>query len=274
MNSNKGGIARSSFGPVLKWINAFGIDPLRFRSALRNLPLTVRDFRALSAQNERSDDKWHIDFRSPCFHDRADAGGTASGHYFHQDLLVARRIFERNPQRHIDVGSRVDGLVAHVAVFREIEVFDIRPVATIIKNIKFVQRDITLPAADIRECCDSLSSLHAIEHFGLGRYGDTVDLDGYKKGFDVLTSMLKPGGVLYLSVPVGRERIEFNGHRVFAVERVLELANEQYELIAFSYVDDRGDFHEAGKVPANVPQVDHHLEYGCGIFEFRKNSDS
>ena len=37
--------------------------------------------------------------------------------YFHQDFVVARKIFERNPRLHIDVGSRVDGFVAHVATF-------------------------------------------------------------------------------------------------------------------------------------------------------------
>jgi len=58
--------------------------------------------------------------------DRFDQSGTASGHYFHQDLLVASRIFINNPEKHVDIGSRIDGFVAHVASFREIEVFDIR----------------------------------------------------------------------------------------------------------------------------------------------------
>jgi hypothetical protein len=270
MNSNQSDRARSILRILLRWISAFGIDPIRFRSAIQNLPTTAREYRRLSAQNADSGKEWLIEFREPFFQDRADAGGTASGHYFHQDLLVAQRIFERDPHRHIDVGSRVDGLVAHVAVFREIEVFDLRPVNANIRNIKFVQRDITRPAADIQECCDSLSSLHAIEHFGLGRYGDSIDLDGYKKGFEVLTLMLKPGGILYLSVPIGRERIEFNGHRVFSVGRVLKLAEREYELMAFSYVDDHGNLHESSSVSGDVTKLDRDLEYGCGIFEFRK----
>jgi len=56
--------------------------------------------------------------------DRFDPGGDASGHYFHQDLIVARRIFERDPRKHVDVGSRIDGFVAHLAVFRQVEVID------------------------------------------------------------------------------------------------------------------------------------------------------
>lgn len=63
----------------------------------------------------------------PICSDLRSSAGRASGHCFHQDLLIARRIFQINPLRHIDISSRVDGFVAHVAVFREIEVFDVRP---------------------------------------------------------------------------------------------------------------------------------------------------
>src|SRR4029079_3682989 len=105
---------------------------------------------------------------------------------------------------------------AHVAVFREIEVIDIRPTDSKVSNITFLQDDLMDPKLVLNDYCDSLSSLHALEHFGLGRYGDPIDADGYIKGFVALSSMLKQGGVLYLSVPVGRERIEFNGQRVLS----------------------------------------------------------
>jgi hypothetical protein len=68
-----------------------------------------------------------IDKQRMILEDFADNAGVAKGHYFHQDLLVAKYIFEAKPERHIDVGSRVDGFVAHVASFREIEVLDVRP---------------------------------------------------------------------------------------------------------------------------------------------------
>ena len=46
--------------------------------------------------------------------DYADSAGIVKGHYFHQDLLVARLIHDHNPKRHIDIASRIDGFVAHV----------------------------------------------------------------------------------------------------------------------------------------------------------------
>lgn len=42
---------------------------------------------------------------------------------------MARWIYEAAPIKHVDVGSRVNGFVAHVASFREIEVIDVRPIS-------------------------------------------------------------------------------------------------------------------------------------------------
>jgi hypothetical protein len=64
-----------------------------------------------------------------------------SGHYFHQELLIARGVYERNPVRHTDVGSRIDGFVAHVASFRRIEIVNLRPFPHKITNIEFIQLD-------------------------------------------------------------------------------------------------------------------------------------
>ena len=107
--------------------------------------------------------------------------GSYIGHYFHQDLLVAKFIYEKSPKRHIDIGSRMDGFVAHVAAFREIEVVDVRPLSrSKHENIKFTQVDFMKPQEDLGKA-DSVSCLHAIEHFGLGRYTDPNDVNGHEK---------------------------------------------------------------------------------------------
>src|SRR5690349_19455339 len=108
----------------LPWFNAFGWDPVKTVMAFKNITKIYRDYRNFQKQSTDSDKKWPVEFNSPHFTDLYDFGGSAKGHYFHQDLLVARRLFERKPTKHVDVGSRVDGFVAHVAVFREIEVVD------------------------------------------------------------------------------------------------------------------------------------------------------
>ncbi|MBD2279341.1 MAG: DUF268 domain-containing protein [Aphanizomenon sp.] len=89
--------------------------------------------------------------------------------------------------------------------------------------------------------------------------------EGHIKGLTSLTKLLKPGGTLLLSVPIGFERVEFNGHRVFSVETILSLTKSDYDLISFSYIDDNDDFHNRTKI-VEVPE----MTYACGLFELKK----
>ena len=207
---------------------------------------------------------------NPYPNEKKQQSGTAKGHYFHQDLLVARRIFESSPERHVDIGSRVDGFVAHVAAFRTIEVLDIRPMDSNVRNILFKQADLMSPPPEMASYTDSLSCLHAIEHFGLGRYGDPIDFEGHIKGLHSLHSILKPSGTLYLSCPIGPQRIEFNAHRVFDVKYLLSLFKDRFEVSNFSYVDDQGDLHENAEISETLLDTNFGCKYGCGIFELRK----
>jgi len=252
------------------WLSAFGIDPLKLIRSIGGLPVVIKEYVTLKKQNRETGNRYKLKFNSPCPHDKYAPGGAGSGHYFHQDLLVARRIFQRKPIKHVDVGSRVDGFVAHVASFRTIEVFDIRPQSAPISNIVFKQVDFMHPKIELTAYCDSLSSLHALEHFGLGRYGDPININGHLLGLDNLYKILQPNGVLYLSVPIGSERIDFNSHRVFAIQTILETTNDRFELIRFSYVDDKGDFHENIKLDSQNIHSNCGCYYGCGIFEFKK----
>ena len=257
---------------VTAWLGAFGFHAGESMRAFRGVLPFVGDYRALQAQNRAAKSLWKIELSLPCLVDRFEQSGTARGHYFHQDLLVARRIFASKPVRHVDVGSRLDGFVAHVATFRPIEVFDLRPLTVSVPNITFRVCDVMNVPSSFDDYCDSLSSLHVLEHFGLGRYGDSIDVDGYRAGFDGLRRILKRGGTLYLSVPIGRERIEFNGHRVFALPTLLSLFENAFELINFSYVDDAGDLHENVQLRPEMLVDTLGLDYGCGIFELRKSN--
>jgi len=260
--------------PVYMWLGAFGLNPLALLNAVRGMAFTLREYVALKRQNRLAGNPFRIRFSMPCLGDRFEASGSTRGHYFYQDLLVARRVFERKPVRHVDVGSRVDGFVAHVAAFREIEVFDIRPLSLAIPSIVFRQADLMNTPENYKEYCDSLSCLHALEHFGLGRYGDPVDLNGHVKGFRSLCAILKPGGVLYFSVPIGPERIDFNANRVFALQTVLDLAKDEFELVGFSYVDDDGMLHESVMLTDDAIRNQFQCVYGCGIFEFKKKDNA
>ena len=235
------------------------------------IPQFWRDYRELKRQQKRSSVPFPFGELYPCLDDRGSNAVTAKGHYFHQDLLVARRIFANAPRLHVDVGSRVDGFVAHVASFREIEVFDVRPLAATIPNVRFRQADLMAPFDPaLGGYCDSLSCLHALEHFGLGRYGDAVDFEGHLKGLANLKRVVAVGGKLYLSVPMGPQRIEFNAHRVFAVDYLLSLVRD-FQVDAFSYVDDKGDLHENVSLTPDASSANFGCRYGCAILELTKH---
>jgi len=245
-----------------------GINIRTLVSSLISLPWFFSCLRKFKKGNDRS---FPIGKYYPCLTDRFASGGTAKGAYFYHDLLVAMRIYANAPKTHYDVGSRVDGFVAHVACFRKIYVLDIRPLQSKIANIIFEQQDFMAPLKDsLKQCTDSLSSLNALEHFGLGRYGDSIDYNGHLKGLENLYEMLKPSGKLYFSVPIGIQRVEFNAHRVFSMKYLLEQFNSKYEIENFSYVDDKGDLHENVELTKTGIANNFNCNFGFGIFEMRK----
>jgi hypothetical protein len=241
-----------------------GTNPAALLRLLKGAPEIIRDYRSFK---KLVAGKWKMSLTHVCLKCKSSEAGTMRGHYFHQDLYFTRKVFLNNPTRHVDVGSPVHGFVANVSIFREIEVFDIRPMRNTLPNIHFKQMDLQQIPHEFQEYCDSLSCLHALEHFGLGRYGDPLDPDGYIKGFRSLSSMIRPGGRLYLSVPIGRERVEFNAHRIFHPQTILNLMHPQFDIGPFSYVDDQGDLIENVDLTPQRLKALGSLIYGCGFFE-------
>lgn len=210
----------------------------------------------------------------PLLNDAGDNAGGCHQHYTQQDLHVAQRIFANAPEKHVDVGSAINGLVTHVASFRPIEIIDIRPFPQQLKNVHFRQANLmdTESVAALAGCTDSLSCLHTIEHFGLGRYGDPIDWDGHLKGLANLTTLLRPGGKFYFSTPIGPGRIEFNAHRVFNLRHLLEILTRDYVVDHFSYEDDHLNFREHVEISDTDAQENFGCRFGCGIFELTKKA--
>jgi SAM-dependent methyltransferase len=241
-----------------------GIKPGILYATLKRLPTYLRDAVKYRKLNRRDSFRLRLGDAFPILTDMGDSAGITGGHYFHQDLWAARKIHERKPAAHLDIGSRIDGFVAHLLSFMPVTVVDIRPLTSTIANLTFFQDDATelanLPTGSV----DSLSTLHAAEHFGLGRYTDPIDPEGCFKLMSALARVLAPGGRLYFSVPVGRERVEFNAHRVFAPATILNSFRD-LQLVSFSYVGDDGNLYEDND-PGSMPSS----EMACGLFEFTK----
>jgi hypothetical protein len=251
-------------------LRTFGIEPFTTYRALRGLRTYRRNRLTYDAQRPEID-VWPDGERFPCLTDRYDESGVAEGQYFHQDLLVAQRIFSARPEKHVDVGSRVDGFVAHVATFMPVEVMDIRPLRTSAANIDFTRRDVTVIDQSYDNYTDSLSCLHALEHIGLGRYGDEIDYWGHQRGLENLARMVRADGTLYLSVPISRhQRVEFDAHRLFAVPHIVELVRANFDVSAADLIDDTGELVRDVDLSSPAAARSFEVNYGCLVLTLTK----
>jgi hypothetical protein len=76
----------------------------------------------------------------------------------------------------------------------------------------------------------SIFSISSYEHDGLGRYGDPLNPNGDLESMKAVRGNLKQGGLMYLAVPVGRDEIVWNAHRVYGRIR-LPMLIEGWELV-------------------------------------------
>jgi pyoverdine/dityrosine biosynthesis protein Dit1 len=113
----------------------------------------------------------------------------------------------------------------------------------------------------------SISSLHALEHFGLGRYGDPVDPIAHIKAINEIQRVSAPGANIYISVPIGIERLEFNAQRVFNAKNFSKYF-DKCSLLEFSYIDDEEKLNQNASLEESST-----LYYGCGLFHFIKSAN-
>ncbi len=252
------------------WVNGLApfLWPVRhlFRNAnyFRGIYCFVRDYWKFKRLPQ--DPRFPLRFIDsyPCLFDRFDQSGIKPRHYFHQDLWAAKKVHDSKVNEHFDLGSRIDGFVAHCAVFCKMVIFDIRPLSPLNENIRFIQADITNLHTVGTGSIHSFSSLHVFEHLGLGRYGDPLGSASLDMAVAEVIRVLAPGGNLYFGVPIGIQRLEFNAQRVFAVATVLEMF-KGLQLREFSAVNDQDDL-----LLNADPKAFTQAEYSCGLFHFQK----
>lgn len=121
---------------------------------------------------------------------------------------------------------------------------------------------------------DSAFSISSFEHDGLGRYGDLINPDGDLQAMIKMKSMIKKGGILFLSVPVGRDRLVWNLHRIYGKLRLPKLLygwqiiNIYHDWRGFD-LDKKG--HYGGCQPVfvlkNLESGQHNLNYFLNMLE-------
>ena len=233
--------------------------------------LAYKDFwvNYLQYNSLNKDEKFKANISSsiPMTIEKYSQAGSINKHYSLQDLWAAKKVYESKVEKHYDIGSRVDGFIFHCLVFTKVVMLDIRPLEISVKNLEFIKTNAMNLSNIASNSISSISSLHAIEHFGLGRYGDPIDPEGYKKVINEIKRVVKRGGNVYISVPIGSQRVEFDAHRVFDPLTISELFcnDDQFRLIEFSYIDDNENLIINGEIKNARKCI-----FGCGLFHFRK----
>jgi hypothetical protein len=202
---------------------------------------------------------------APALQDYSAAAGSSDGHYFWQDLICAKWIYEVGPERHFDVGSRIDGYIAHLLSFREVTLLDIRPSTLDIPGLTVVIGDAQENLTEYENSFDSVSSLHSVEHFGLGRYGDNLDVWGHLKGLHNIAKCVQLGGHLYVSFPIGKKEVEFNSQRIISplwpVEELPDFELQKFVLIPW---------HGQPIMDSTPGEVDTNITGQAGLYKFQR----
>ena len=106
---------------------------------------------------------------------------------------------------------------------------------------------------------DFALSISSFEHDGLGRYGDPIDPEGdFKAMKNVKDNILKKGGKLFLSIPIGFDKLVWNLHRIYGEKR-FPILIEEFKLIDSAGFSDelfkRSDIHGklSGKQDSEKP---------------------
>ena len=235
------------------------INPLQIWRGLTSYPGYIRDWRQYARMPGA--EPMLLRNAAPQLYDRTGTTGV-DHHYFYVDGWAMRRIVAAKPDRHVDIGSQTM-FVNLLSAVVPVTFVDYRPLKEALPGLTNQSGDILqLPFED--GSLPSLSCLHVAEHIGLGRYGDPLNPSGTRLACAELRRVLAPGGNLYFALPVGRERVEFNAHRVHAPETILAYF-AGLELVEFSGVDDEARYVER-VAPARLADS----RYACGMFWFRK----
>tara|TARA_B100001248_G_C27390792_1_gene462258 strand:- start:1234 stop:2034 length:801 start_codon:yes stop_codon:yes gene_type:complete len=262
---------KSSFKKrIFFWLLSFGFNVKTFINFIPGFFLTTKNYITIKKQINKKKNIIPISYNMPYFNNIFEQSGYVDSHYFYQDNFIATEIYKNNPKKHVDIGSRIDGFISMVSIFRKVEVFDIRPLNIKLDNVIFKRVDVLDENFNLNNYCDSLSCLHTLEHFGLGRYGDDINIESFDNGFSILHKILKKNGILYLSVPIGFDKIEFNAHRVTSIKTLLSMIKNKFSIISFSFVDDNGLFFKNVKITKESVHDNFGCDYGCGIFLLKK----
>lgn len=186
-------------------------------------------------------------------------------HYIYHTGWAARKVKDIGAIEHIDISSSLY-FSSIVSAFTPVKFYDFRPAKLNLSGFSSFRADLTNLHFET-ESIRSLSCMHTVEHVGLGRYGDTIDPNGDIQAARELERVVAKGGSLLFVVPIGKPRIQFNAHRIYSYQMVIDMF-PSLTLKEFSLIPDNAL--ENGMVYNATKEQSDKQVYGCGCFWFIK----
>ena len=212
-------------------------------------------FKENNNNNETMDwsDRW------PCYDDSSSGLGY-DRHYVYHTAWAARKLAIIKPNYHVDIASLLY-FSTIVSAFIPVKFYEYRPP-------NFDLQDFQADFVDLKNLhfddnsIKSLSCMHAVEHIGLGRYGDEIDPDGDIIAINELKRVLAYNGDLLFVVPIGKSRIQFNAHRIYSHNKILEYFKD-FKLMEFAIVPE-------DLIINPSEEIINSQTFACGCYWFRK----
>lgn len=179
----------------------------------------------------------------------------------------------QGPGEALDFGCGGSGL-GLVAARRgyKVTAIDLEPVwwPYVVLNLRFIKGDL-MKIKFPPQCFDLIINCSTVEHIGLaGRYGVSEShRDGDFEAMERLRRLMKPGGVMLLTIPVGQDAVFAPLHRVYGVKRLPQLL-ERLSIDKKEYwvKDDQNRWIRADESLA-FDQKPSLTYYGVGLFVLR-----
>lgn len=227
-------------------------------------PLILRSY--LSYKNKDTKKRFPVPFSGvmPCLFENIPYTRFDT-HYVYHTAWAARKVKEIGEDSHVDISSSLY-FSSIVSAFVPVTFYDYRPASLNLSNLSSFRADLTQLHFE-NDSVRSVSCMHTVEHVGLGRYGDPVDPDGDMKAAKELERVVAKGGSLLFVVPVGKPKIQFNAHRIYSYQMVLDMF-PNLTLREFSLIPDNAL--KTGMIFDATKEQSDKQAYGCGCFWFVK----
>jgi hypothetical protein len=122
-------------------------------------------------------------------------------------------------------------------------------------NVKYMDcTNTNLPS----EVADVVTIISTLEHVGLGRWGDPLDVDGDIRAMGEAWRILKLGGHVVLTIPYGFPTVVYNLHRIYDTGRVstltkgFDIVHAEYSLLGRAAIQSEI---EGVKLVPSIPGV-------------------